>query len=142
MFVSKDGREIPVEGNANGQFKDGAFVARRGIFRDVTERRQAEAALQQERDRIQQYLDLAGVMFVVLDQQANITLINQKGCEILGYQEDELLDRNWFDTCVPARYDAAVLEALKMREANVVQLRSSLGGDLFLSIQEMVGQCV
>ena len=42
VFVSKDGREILVEGNVNGQFKDGQFVATRAIFRDITERKKIE----------------------------------------------------------------------------------------------------
>jgi len=27
-------------------------------------------------------------------------LINNKGCEVLGYNEDEILNKNWFDVCV------------------------------------------
>ncbi len=42
VFVSKNGKEIFVEGSANAGFKEGKFVATRGIFRDVTERKRAE----------------------------------------------------------------------------------------------------
>jgi len=35
VFVSKTGKEILVEGNANGQFKDGKFIATVGIFREI-----------------------------------------------------------------------------------------------------------
>jgi len=49
----------------------------------------------------QKYLDLTGVMFVALNSKGEVTLINQKGCEILGYEEKELVGRNWFNTCVP-----------------------------------------
>ncbi|MHA2272507.1 MAG: PAS domain S-box protein, partial [Candidatus Hodarchaeales archaeon] len=35
-----------------------------------------------------------------LDTQGNIVLINKKGCEVLGYDnEAELLGKNWIDTC-------------------------------------------
>ncbi|MFC1908932.1 PAS domain S-box protein [Chloroflexota bacterium] len=44
-FVTKDGRKIMVEGNANCKFTDGKPVATRGIFRDITERKRAEEAL-------------------------------------------------------------------------------------------------
>ncbi|MFQ5583420.1 MAG: response regulator, partial [Calditrichia bacterium] len=47
VFVSKHGNEIFVEGNVNAQFKDGKFIAARGIFRDVTERKQAEDELKE-----------------------------------------------------------------------------------------------
>lgn len=39
VFVSKTGKEIYVEGSANGQFKDGRFISTVGIFRDVTDRK-------------------------------------------------------------------------------------------------------
>ncbi|MFQ5640774.1 MAG: PAS domain S-box protein [bacterium] len=54
-----------------------------------------------KQDLTQKFLDLAGVMFVALNTKGEITLINKKGCEILGYEESELIGRNWFDTCIP-----------------------------------------
>jgi len=51
VFVSKDGREIYVEGDLSARFNEGEFVRTRGIFRDVTERRQAEEA-KRELDRL------------------------------------------------------------------------------------------
>ncbi|MFX1513249.1 MAG: PAS domain S-box protein, partial [Promethearchaeota archaeon] len=67
--------------------------------RDITERKKAERTLRRERDRAQQYLDTAGVLIDALDTEGNITLINKKGCEVLGYNnETELLGKNWIDT--------------------------------------------
>jgi len=51
--------------------------------------------------RAQLYLDIAGVVLVAIDERQEITLLNRKGCELLGYRQDEILRRNWFDTCVP-----------------------------------------
>ena len=42
VFLAKDGRQIAVEGNANCRSLGGEMVASRGIFRDVTERKQVE----------------------------------------------------------------------------------------------------
>lgn len=42
-FVAKDGRKFPVEGNATGRFHDGEFVATHTFFRDVSDRKHAEA---------------------------------------------------------------------------------------------------
>ncbi len=50
----------------------------------------------------QKYLSVARVFFVALDTKGNITLINEYGLEILGYKEDELLGKNWFEICVPS----------------------------------------
>ncbi len=60
-----------------------------------------EHALKAERDKAQKYLDIAGVMIVALAADGEITLINRKGCEVLGYDEEGLIGRNWFDTCIP-----------------------------------------
>ncbi|OGP53209.1 MAG: hypothetical protein A2Y65_01125, partial [Deltaproteobacteria bacterium RBG_13_52_11] len=65
-------------------------------------RNQFEVTLRTERDKAQQYLDIAEVMLVVLDKKGNIALINRKGNQILGYKEGELLGKNWFTTCLPA----------------------------------------
>ncbi|MFC2014886.1 PAS domain S-box protein, partial [Chloroflexota bacterium] len=42
VFVAKDGILITVEGNANCRVEEGKVVASRGIFRDITARKQAE----------------------------------------------------------------------------------------------------
>lgn len=42
QFVAKDGRVIILEGSVNCNFVDGKAVATRSIFRDITERKQAE----------------------------------------------------------------------------------------------------
>ena len=54
-----------------------------------------------ERERAQNYLDIAGVIMLALDQQGTVTLINQKGCEILGYSAEEVIGKNWIETFVP-----------------------------------------
>jgi PAS domain S-box-containing protein len=72
-----------------------------GFIHDVTDRKRAVEALRRERDRAQTYLDLAEVMLLALDARGTISLVNRKGCEILGWPEDELVGRNWFDTCLP-----------------------------------------
>ncbi len=55
----------------------------------------------QEEQKAQNYLDVASVMLVALNIAGEITLLNQKGCEILGITEKEVLARNWFDHFIP-----------------------------------------
>jgi PAS domain S-box-containing protein len=59
--------------------------------------------LKEERDKAQKYLDVAGVMLLALDNGGKIEMINEKGCEILGCSEDEVLGRNWFEKFIPER---------------------------------------
>ena len=69
---------------------------------NITERKRANELIRQERDRAQSYLDVADVILLALDLQGRITLINRKGCAVLGWQERELLGRDWIETCLPA----------------------------------------
>ncbi len=73
------------------------------IHRDITERMRIERAVKEERDKAQKYLDIAEVMLVVIDIEQKVTLINRKGCEILGYKESEIIGKNWFDNFIPQR---------------------------------------
>jgi PAS domain S-box-containing protein len=52
---------------------------------------------------ISQFLDLAGVIIVVIDSSQKVSYINKKGCEVLGYAEDDILGKNWFDTFLPEK---------------------------------------
>ncbi len=70
-------------------------------FEDITVPMQVKQALLEEKNRAQEYLDIAGVMFVVVDKDQKVSLINKKGCEILGYDEKEIIGKNWFDNFIP-----------------------------------------
>jgi two-component system, cell cycle sensor histidine kinase and response regulator CckA len=70
---------------------------------NVTARKQAESALREERDRAQQYLDTAEVILLKLDRDARIVLVNRYACTVLGWTADELLGRDWIETCLPSR---------------------------------------
>ncbi len=68
---------------------------------EINEHKRAEIELQQERDKAQKYLDVAGVIFVVVGIDQRVKLINKKGCESLVYEESEIIGKNWFDNFVP-----------------------------------------
>jgi len=70
--------------------------------RDISARKKAEEALKKERDRSQHYLDVAGVIIIAIDTKQNVTMINKKGCELLGYKENEIVGKNWFDHFIKA----------------------------------------
>lgn len=91
------------------------------IAMDVTERKRAKKALRQERDRAQQYLDIAGVIFIALDAQGNVTLVNQKGSEVLGYEQQAIIGRNWFDRFIPARIREEIRGVFEMLMAGEVE---------------------
>ena len=102
-FKRKDGRIIDVLLSSTpldiGDLSKGVtFTAL-----DITERRQAEELLKQEKERAESYLNIAGVIMVALDSQGIVAMINRKGCDILGYDEADILGKNWFDNFIPER---------------------------------------
>jgi len=48
------------------------------------------------------YLDLANVMFVIINSDQTIRFVNKKCCEVLGYSKSEILGSNWFNLVLPA----------------------------------------
>lgn len=86
----------------------GNIISVLGISRDLSERKRFEQRLQEERDRAQKYLDIAGVILVALDVDGNVSLINRMGCKILGYEEEEIIGKNWFDNFIPEDERGAV----------------------------------
>jgi PAS domain S-box-containing protein len=55
-FITKRGKKISVEGNINCKYIAGKPVATRAIFRDITERLQAEEALRHQQQQTQRLL--------------------------------------------------------------------------------------
>ena len=73
-------------------------------FRDLTKHKGLWGKLREERNKAQQYLNIAGVIIVAINEKGTVSLINKKGCDVLGYKEDEIIGKNWFDLCVPERF--------------------------------------
>ncbi len=72
-------------------------------FRDLTRHKGLWGRLREERNKAQQYLNIAGVIIVAINEKGVVSLINRKGCQVLDYKEDEIMGKNWFDLCVPER---------------------------------------
>jgi PAS domain S-box-containing protein len=90
---------------------------------EMAERKRAEEELRQERDKAQKYLDMAGVMLVLIGTNQKVNLINIRGCQILGYKrEEDILGRNWFDNFLPRRARREAKEAFNKLVAGEVEL--------------------
>ncbi|RLD29447.1 MAG: hypothetical protein DRI73_10955, partial [Bacteroidetes bacterium] len=76
---------------------------------DITRQKRAELKVQKEMVKSQQYLDISGVMFVAINRECKITLVNKKLCEITGYKEEELIGKNWFKMMIPDYLQAEII---------------------------------
>jgi PAS domain S-box-containing protein len=87
---------------------------------EISDRQQAESALRVERDRAQRYLDTAEVILLALDLDGRITRVNRYACSILGWPAEDLVGRDWIDTCLPPR----------MRDELRERFRNLVAGDM------------
>jgi two-component system, LuxR family, sensor kinase FixL len=83
-----------------------------GFIQDLTLRHQTISALERERERANRYLEAAQTMLVGLDAELRVTMINRKGCEVLGCDEASLLGAAWTETAVPPGGRAALTAEL------------------------------
>ncbi|MCI0454327.1 MAG: PAS domain S-box protein [Candidatus Dadabacteria bacterium] len=98
--LRKDGTELPVEIGLNPMKIEGGVLVLAAIV-DITERKRAELQLRKEKDKAQQYLDVAEVIIIAVNDKEEVTLINHKGCRLLGYEEGEIIGKNWFEHFLP-----------------------------------------
>ena len=101
MMRSRNGDIRFVNVSCGSRFVIGEDSRIVGILSDVTEHRMMSSLVHSAREETQQYLDIAEVVFLSLDTNGIVTLINKKGCDILGYSEHQLIGRDWFDMCIP-----------------------------------------
>ncbi|MBA4394304.1 MAG: hypothetical protein C0407_12205, partial [Desulfobacca sp.] len=102
QIIRKDGTRSYLESSVSLQ-KDqtGKPVGFKGIVRDITKRKQSEAALKAAKDYAENLIQTANTLIVGLDTQGKITVFNQAAEEITGYTRQEMEGRNWFEILVP-----------------------------------------
>jgi len=121
-WCHKDGKWRWLESNAVPILDSkGQMLGYQGADRDITERKMAEAQLQQEKDRAQRYLDIAGVILVANDADGRVQMINKKGCDVLGYEQEDIIGKNWFDNFLPASVRHEVKTVFKKLMAGEVE---------------------
>ncbi|MDZ4855999.1 MAG: PAS domain S-box protein [Nitrospirota bacterium] len=65
------------------------------IMRDIGERKRAHAALRQSEERFRMLVEEAPLGVTVLDEQRRYVKVNRAFCNLVGYQEDELLGQTY-----------------------------------------------
>ena len=117
--MEKSDNEVKV---VHAELENRVEARTRELIEEIKHRRDTEAALRHERDKAQKYLDMAGVMLVALDPQGNVTMFNRKGAEISGYEEEELLGKNWFAQMLGDEEQKTVLNVFEDAMAGRSQL--------------------
>jgi len=88
--LHRDGHEVPMELSI-WPVGEGHCVQFNAFVHDITERRQAETALFEAKEKFQRAFDDAPIGMVLVDLDGRIFQANRSYCEMMGYGEDALL---------------------------------------------------
>ena len=114
LITNKEGKKIPVNVTTSAlRSSDNKIIGGIESFRDLTKHKGLWGKLRLERNRAQQYLNIAGVIIIAINEKGIVTLINKKGCDVLGYEENEIIGKNWFELCLPERIKKEVRRVFK-----------------------------
>lgn len=98
--LRKDGEEFPLELSL-GETREGEEVLFTGIIRDITERKRAEEALRESEQRFKSSFEDASIGMALVSIEGRWLQVNQSLCEIVGYSEEELLNKTFQDITHP-----------------------------------------
>lgn len=90
-FISKSGNTVDLMGDCGSIVKEGETISTRGIFRNITEKVQAEEALKISEKRYQALYENAPDIYTTINQAGEILSINRIGAHMLGFEVDELM---------------------------------------------------
>jgi PAS domain S-box-containing protein len=108
-FVTKDGRAIIVEGNVNCRFENGVAIATRGIFRDITARKQTEMLLQQSEQRFRELFEATPTAIQGYDRDRRVIFWNRASEQQYGYSREAAMGHRLEDLIIPLAMQAGVI---------------------------------
>ncbi len=100
LLRKKNGTVFPVE-IASSYFDYQGHMVNVAVFRDITERRQAEEALRESERKYRELVQKANSIILRWNTRGEITFLNDFGQKFFGYQENEILGRNVVGTITP-----------------------------------------
>jgi PAS domain S-box-containing protein len=108
----------------------GRPVEHLGVFRNISERRRAEAALRESEERYRSLFDNANDSIMTFTLAGDVTSVNRAYERLTGWSRDELIGQNWDTLMAPAD-----------RERMAERTRRALAGDKPPSLFEVGTRC-
>jgi PAS domain S-box-containing protein/putative nucleotidyltransferase with HDIG domain len=99
--VRKDGSIIHIEVNAMALKQDGNIIGTRCYIWDVTERKEAEEAIQASEEKFKTLFNSASDAIFIHDLRGRFLEVNKVACERLGYSREGLLKMTLMDIDLP-----------------------------------------
>jgi len=117
LLIARNGSERPID-DSGAPVRDeaGTLTGVVLVFRDITERKQAEAALRESELRFRSVVESAADAIIVADGEGRILSWNPAAQRIFGYAEDEVV-RQPLTALMPERYREAHRRGLERMRA-------------------------
>lgn len=107
QFISKYGAPIIVEGHIGCFYEDDLPVYTRGVFRNITAKREAEILLKKNQSRLNAFISNAPSAVIIIDQNQTVLEWNPKAQDIFGFMYSEVLGQPLADIIIPHQYREA-----------------------------------
>jgi len=90
-FIHKDGHKIPVDLTSSG-FVNFAGERRTSlVFRDISDRKQQQQALRDEKEFTEMVLNSLPGLFYILDEEGKVVRFNDRATEVFGMPADKII---------------------------------------------------
>ncbi len=125
QFDTKDGDTIYYESRVMQRIVHDRVVGLTLSARDITDRKQAERQLRDERDFSDSLINTAQAIVLVLDLEGRIVRFNPYLEELCGYRLEEVQGKDWFTTFLPER-DQEPIRAMFLKAIRSIQTRGNV----------------
>jgi len=113
-LIRKDGIRYDVEASVSLMHdSDGKAIGFRGIVRDISDRKEAEEALREAKEKYQMLIEKMEEGVLLEDAEGKISFVNPRATNMFGYTEEELLGKHWTYIITQEDLDKAQTESKK-----------------------------
>jgi PAS domain S-box-containing protein len=112
----RDGRYIWVETRFSGLFDENSGELQEvfGITRDISESKRVEEKLRESQERFRRIFEDSPLGMAVVSPDFRFRMVNRRFCEMLGYSEEEMLEKTFRDVTHPDHVDKDTAETRRV----------------------------
>ncbi len=127
--MKKDGTVFPVE-IAGSHFEWHGRKVHIAAIRDIGWRLEAEEALMNSEKRFTDILKTVDLVAISLDSRGDITFCNDYFLHLTGWQREEVIGKNWFETFLPSEIRKDIWQELFLQAINTGEIPAHYQNDI------------
>ena len=138
-FKTRDGKKVYMEGLSSCRITNGNAQYTRGIFKDVTDRKQMEAALAENRDYLDQIFSSVQGGIVLIDAGTHeIVDLNPAAARMMGTTKDQILHKVCHQFICPAEQGKCPITDLHQEVDNTERVLLTANGKIVNIIKYVI----